>query len=126
MDTSKTYQEIVKSVISNYAKLRPSHGNIRLDIVFDETLDRYALMQVGWDRGQRIRGNLIYVIIENNKILIEYDGLECGISQDLIQQGIPEYDIIFNFLPKPQATSIHAPTRQNIPSREISTSSPVL
>lgn len=100
MDTSKTYQEIVKNVISNYAKLRPSHGNIRLDVLFDETRDRYALMQVGWDRGQRIRGNLIYIVIENNKILIEYDGLECGISQDLIQQGIPEHDIIFNFLPK--------------------------
>jgi len=100
MDTIKTYQEIVKTVISNYAKLRPSHGNIRLEEVFDETRDRYALMQVGWDRGQRIRGNLIYIVIEKSKILIEYDGMECGITQDLIGQGIPERDIILNFLPE--------------------------
>ena len=125
MDTSKTYQEIVKSVISNYDKLRPSHGNIRLDVLFDETRDRYALMQVGWDRGQRIRGNLLYIVIEDNKVLIEYDGLECGISQDLIQQGIPEHDIIFNFLPKTQAPTVHAPTRKNVSNRETSVSSPV-
>ena len=125
MDTSKTYQEIVKNVISNYAKLRPSHGNIRLDVLFDETRDRYALMQVGWDRGQRIRGNLIYIVIENNKIAIEYDGLECGISQDLIQQGIPEHDIIFNFLPTTQAPTVHASTRKNVSNRETSVSSPV-
>ena len=42
MDTSATYREIVKQVILQYAKLRPSHGEIRLDPVFDEIGDRYA------------------------------------------------------------------------------------
>jgi len=49
MDTLKTYQEIIKQVISDYAKLRPSHGNIHLDPIFDDHHNRYALMQVGWD-----------------------------------------------------------------------------
>ena len=47
MDTQTTYREIVKSVIGKYARLRPSHGDIRLDTVFDEQQDRYALMQSG-------------------------------------------------------------------------------
>jgi hypothetical protein len=33
-------------------------------------------MQVGWDRGQRVRGNLIYVVVHDEKIWIEYDGME--------------------------------------------------
>jgi hypothetical protein len=102
MDTLTTYREIVKRVISDYAKLRPSHGNIRLDMVFDEQRDRYALMQVGWDRGCRVRGNLIYITIEDGKVSIEYDGMEGGISQDLIEQGIPEGDIILAFITPPQ------------------------
>jgi hypothetical protein len=106
MDTIITYREIVKQVISDYAKLRPSHGNIRLDAVFDREHDRYALMQVGWDRGQRIRGNLIYIVINNGKIAIEYDGMEGCITQDLIQQGIPERDIIFAFLPESQPAAV--------------------
>ena len=99
MDTSATYREIVKQVILQYAKLRPSHGDIRLDSVFDETRDRYALMQVGWDRGRRVRGNLIYIILEDGKVYIEYDGIECGITQNLIEQGISENDIVLAFLP---------------------------
>lgn len=39
--------ETVKAVIRKYAKLRPSHGQIRLETVFDEDQERYALMQVG-------------------------------------------------------------------------------
>ena len=55
MDTKTTYREAVKAVIRKYAKLRPSHGQIRLETVFDEDQDRYELMQVGWDRGSRVR-----------------------------------------------------------------------
>ncbi|NCQ84391.1 MAG: XisI protein [Microcystis panniformis Mp_MB_F_20051200_S9] len=99
MDTLKTYQEIIKQVISDYAKLRPSHGNIHLDPIFDDHHNRYALMQVGWDQERRVRGNLIYVNIENNKVVIEYDGLENGITQDLIARGIAKEDIILAFLP---------------------------
>ena len=98
MGTSATYREIVKQVILQYAKLRPSHGDIRLDPVLDETRDRYALMQVGWDRGRRVRGNLIYITLEDGKVYIEYDGMECGITKNLIEQGIPENDIVLAFL----------------------------
>ena len=106
MDTITTYREIVKQVISDYAKLRPSHGNIRLDAVFDEIRDCYALMQVGWDRGKRVRGNLIYITIENGKVIIEYDGMESGITQDLINKGMLERDIVLAFLPDFQSVSI--------------------
>lgn len=99
MDTSATYREIVKQVILQYGKLRPSHGDIRLDPVLDETRDRYALMQVGWDRGRRVRGNLIYITLEDGKVYIEYDGMACGLTQNLIDRGIPENDIVLAFLP---------------------------
>ena len=63
MDTQATFEEVVKATILRYARFRPSHGDIRLDPVFDEQNHRYSLMQVGWDRGRRVRGNLIYVTI---------------------------------------------------------------
>lgn len=98
MDTNTSNREIVKDVISKYARLQPSHGDIRLDTVFDEQQDNYALMQSGWDRGVRVRGNLIYVTLRDDKVYIEYDGTENGISDELIKRGIPEDKIIFAFL----------------------------
>lgn len=98
MDTDTAYREIVKEVIGKYAKLRPSHGAIRLDTVFDEQQDHYALMQSGWDRGVRVRGNLIYVTLRDGKVYIEYDGIERGISDELIRRGVPKEKIVLAFL----------------------------
>ncbi len=105
MDKINQYRQIVKQVVTYYSRFKPSHGDIRLDTVFDEGQDRYSLMQVGWDRGKRIRGNLIYITLSGEKVIIEYDGMESGITQDLIDKGIPEEDIILAFVPE-KATSL--------------------
>jgi XisI protein len=97
MDTILTYRNIIKQLILRYAQLKPSHGNIRLDPVFDETNDRYALMQVGWDKQRRVRGNLIYLTIQNDRVFIEYDGTETGITDELVAAGIPRDNIVLAF-----------------------------
>jgi ribosomal protein S4E len=98
MDTTTVYRDIIKQVILKSAQFRPSHGSIRLDPVFDEKQDRYLLMQVGWDRGRRVDGNIIYLTLHDGKVYIEYDGIEHGISNDLISRGIPEEQIVWAFL----------------------------
>lgn len=109
MDTHTSYREIVKDVINKYARLRPSHGSIRLDTVFDEQQDHYALMQSGWDRGARVRGNLIYITLHNDKVYIEYDGIEQGIVHELITRGVPEEKIVLAFLePRSEADFVAA------------------
>ena len=100
MDTATTYRDIVKQTILNVARLRPSHGEIRLDTVFDETQDRYGLMQVGWDRGRRVRGNLRYIVLRDGKVYIEYDRIGHGIVGDLVAGGIVEEHIVLAYLPE--------------------------
>lgn len=102
MDTPPQQSTVVKQIIQRYAQFIPSHGNIRLDTVFDDQQHHYALMQVGWDRGRRIRGNLIYITLHDSKIWIEYDGMERGITQDLITAGISPDDIVLAFLEESQ------------------------
>jgi hypothetical protein len=99
MDTP-TLRTAIKQVINQYAQLKPSHGDIRLEAVFDEKRDRYALMQIGWNREQRVRGNLIYITLRNDTVYLEYDGMEQGITQDLIDRGIPAESIVLAFLPE--------------------------
>ena len=104
MDTHTSYREIVKTVIRKYARLHPSHGQIRLATVFDEDQNRYALMQVGWDRGARARGNLIDVTFHDDQVWIEYDGIERGIVDELIELGIPREKIVVAFM-APEGTA---------------------
>jgi hypothetical protein len=100
MDSTAKQRDIVKQTILDLAQFRPSHGNIRLDPVFDEANDRYALMQVGWDRGRRIKGNLVYITLRDGKVYIEYDGIESGVANELIARGIPEDQIVLAFVPE--------------------------
>jgi XisI protein len=97
MDTIVSYRNIIKQLILSYAQLRPSHGDIRLDPMFDEANDRYALMQVGWDKQRRVRGNLIYVTIQQGRVFVEYDGTETGITDELVEAGIPRDNIVLAF-----------------------------
>jgi XisI protein len=105
MDTIVSYRNIIKKIILSYAQLRPSHGDIRLDPVFDEANDRYALMQVGWDKQRRVRGNLIYITIQavgvaspvEHRVFVEYDGTETGVTDELVEAGIPRDNIILAF-----------------------------
>lgn len=99
MDTNQTYRAIVKNIISKYAQLRPSHGQIRLEAIIDERHDRYALMQTGWDGHRRIRGNLLYLTLVNGQIIVEYDGLEQGVWTDLVEAGVAPEDIVLAYLP---------------------------
>jgi ribosomal protein S4E len=100
MDTTTADREIVKQVIGQYARFIPSHGDIRLDTVFDDEQGHYALMQVGWDRGRRVRGNLIYITLHDGQVWIEYDGMEQGITQDLVKGGIAPERIKLAFAPE--------------------------
>jgi hypothetical protein len=97
MDT-QSLRTVIKEIINDYTRLTPSHGEIRIDPVFDEQHDRYAIMQTGWSQGKRVRGNLLYITIESNQIHIEYDGMEQGITDDLIDRGIPSTQIVHTFL----------------------------
>jgi DUF917 family protein len=106
MDTIATYRDILKQVILKYANLRPSHGNIRVDAILDETHDRYGIMAVGWDGKRRVHDNILYVTIQNEKIYIEYDGIGYGITPELVEKGIPENDIILAFMKESNA-SVH-------------------
>ena len=109
MDTLQCYQDIVKQVIQQYARFTPSHGNIRLDSVFDDARGHYALMQTGWthqassSQKKRVRGNLIYITLREQKVWIEYDGMEQSIIDELIAAGIPDDRIVLAFLPDAQA-----------------------
>ncbi len=103
MDTAAVYREIIKKTVLRYAELRPSHGDIRLDPVFDETRDRYVLMQTGWEREKRVGGDLLYILLKDGKVYVEYDGIGHGITDDLVGEGIPEDNIVFSFLKKDEA-----------------------
>lgn len=99
MDRLDNYRKIIKEVLTRYYELdleQPSPG-VEPVLAFDEGRDHYFWAQVGWDQTGRSCGNTVYIRLKDGKIWIEEDLTEDGITQDLLQSGIPHRDIVLGF-----------------------------
>ena len=99
MDTLNKYREIITQVLSEYAQLPYSYGDLERRFVISEDRNSYLLLTLGWQQDQRVHGCLIHLEIKNNKIWIQRDGTEDGITDELVAAGIPKKDIVLAFHP---------------------------
>jgi hypothetical protein len=87
----------VKQILSQHAEYVPSHGQIEAIPVFDERNDQYLLIDVGWDHTGRMHAVVLHLRLRNNKVWVERDGTETGITQELLDAGVPKEDIVLGF-----------------------------
>ncbi|MDZ8105480.1 MAG: XisI protein [Nostoc sp. DedQUE12a] len=99
MDTLERYRQIVRQLINEYAKYKPSHGEINTEAIIDSQKDHYEVMHVGWDGQRRVHGSVIHIDIIQGKIWIQYDGTNRPVAEELLAAGVPREDIILGFHP---------------------------
>jgi hypothetical protein len=99
MDRVERYREIVRRLIADYARYKPSHGQIETEAIVDPVQDHYEVMHVGWDGARRVHGSVVHLDIINGKVWIQYDGTSRPVADELIAAGIPQEDIVLGFHP---------------------------
>lgn len=97
MDKLEKYRDIIEKVLTEYAEIPYSYGDIKSDVSFDRHQDSYLLLSLGWEKGLRVHGCLVHINIVNGKIWIQRDGTEDGIATDLEEYGVPKADIVLAF-----------------------------
>jgi hypothetical protein len=65
--------------------------------LFDVEQDRYAIISVGWHRGQRISDLIAHVEIIHGQVWIQSDNTDLNIARKLEQEGIAKDDIVLGF-----------------------------
>jgi hypothetical protein len=102
MDTLNRYRDLVERVLTDYASIPFSHGEIETQTVFDRRSDHYLLMLLGCEGIYRVHGCLVHIDIRDGKLWIQRDGTERGIARELVEAGVPAEDIILAFrIPDP-------------------------
>ncbi len=99
MDTLDTYRQIIKDVLIPHTQIPYSHGNMVTKTVFDSENDSYLLITLGWDGVKRIHGCLVHLDIIDNKIWVQRDDTEDGVTYELEAAGIPKDRIVLAFHP---------------------------
>jgi hypothetical protein len=97
MDDVIRYRQIIRDLIQEFSHVRPSRGDVQIEIIFDEAQDHYELMYAGWNGPYRIHGSVLHLDIRDGKVLIQYDGTEEGIAEKLVAAGIPRDRIVLAF-----------------------------
>jgi hypothetical protein len=92
------YPKYVEEIIERYGQYKPAYGDVEVQTVIDRENNHYQLINVGWNKNQRIRGCVLHVDIKDNRIWIQHDGTETGIANELVERGVPKHDIVLAFL----------------------------
>ena len=99
MDRVERYREIVRRVMEEYGRYKPSHGQIDSEVIVDPQRDHYEVMHVGWDGVRRVHGCVIHVDIIGGKVWVQYDGTDRPVAEEFVVAGIPKEDIVLAFHP---------------------------
>jgi len=97
MDTLDNYRQLIRTILTEHAKVPYAYGDIQIEPVFDREADRYLLMIHGRENDRRVHGCLVHVDIINGKIWIQRDGTERGVANELVEAGVPRDHIVLGF-----------------------------
>jgi hypothetical protein len=100
MDRVERYRQIVRQLLEEYARYKPSHGEIDTEVIVDAAGNHYELMHVGWDGVRRVHGSVIHIDLIDGKVWIQYDGTSCPVADELVAMGVPQEDIVLGFHPR--------------------------
>lgn len=98
MDQIKSYREIIESVFQKYAQLfNQQPEGVDVLAVFDENIDTYAIINVGWDGSERTNATTVLMRIIDDKIWVEADWTMYNFVDELLDAGVPQEDIVLAF-----------------------------
>lgn len=97
-----SYAELIKRVLREHAAIKPSYGDIDVEVVFDDAQGHYEVMCAGWAGDRRVHGSAIHVDLKGDKIWIQHDGTEQGIAGELLAAGVAPEEIVMGFHPPTQ------------------------
>ena len=103
MEKIERYRTIIKQVLGIHADRDRPNDPIATYFVTDDEHGHYMLMNSGWRGSERHYGCYIHLAIRNEKVYVERDATDWNITQDLLDAGIQNEEIVLSFI---------APTRR--------------
>jgi hypothetical protein len=99
MDTLDQWRDTLEKILQHYADIPYRFGEINSYVVVSRDRNHFILMNEGWEGHRRVHGTVVHAEIRNDKIWIHFDGIEEGITGELVASGVPKDHIVLAFHP---------------------------
>lgn len=93
------WRESLEKILQSYAGIPYRYGDVVTYVIVSCDRNHYLLMHEGWEKAHRVHGTIVHAEIRNGKIWIHYDGIEEGITDELIAAGVPKDCVVLAFQP---------------------------
>lgn len=97
MDKLSYLREQVRRILSEYATIPYSFGDLRHETVYDDAQGRYIVLSSGWENGKPVQDIVIRIDLIGDKVWLQCDNTDAVIADELIAAGIPSSDIVLGF-----------------------------
>jgi hypothetical protein len=103
MDTRSALDQncqILHQILQNYCEiLNHVEDGTTSKIIVSDNHTRYLIITEGWSGKKRVHALVFDAEIRNDKIWLHHDGLDHGITPELVAAGVPKDSIVLAFHP---------------------------
>lgn len=99
MEKILKYQELITSLLEEYAQSWSSGSQLEFEVVFDTERHRYQLVCMGWINDEYIHHVPIHIDIRSGKVWIQKNTTEEYVAETLVARGVPKSDIVLGLQP---------------------------
>jgi XisI protein len=97
MDRIDQYRDILHQSLSEHALLMSKPDRITSTVIVSEDRKHFMVINEGWEGKRRIHSLVFHAEIRDGKLWIHHDGIDRGITEDLVAAGIPKDYIVLAF-----------------------------
>ena len=101
MDTLNQYKGYIENILHHYAGRKPvNRPELEYQLAIDKERLQFILLAVGWHNNEFIHNWIFHVQLKGGKIRVYEDMTDPGIKVLLMEKGVPESDIVLEFMPE--------------------------
>lgn len=94
MDKAIKYADILSKTLRQQSAIQPRLQNLKISSVCDKETGHFLIIMTGWQKESWRDQILFHAHLIGDKIIIEDDNFEEGLTNILIQEGIDQQDFI--------------------------------
>jgi XisI protein len=97
MDRITKYSDVICAVLAPYGDIKYGNAEIKNRLVTDKVNHQYLVISEGWQANHHYHNCLIHIEIIGEKIWVQCDNTEDGITNELVVAGIEKDHIVLGF-----------------------------